>query len=151
MPLPSCADHPSWTTLCHGESIAEGQARGFDLDGQGQTTVFVLHWQGQWRAWHDWCPHWRTGPMAWRRDAYFSGDGQSLMCHAHGARFDPLSGACTLGPCQGQALWPVALRLDPAGWVQIDPAQGPPLPAPEAAGGFDDTDLYRPATQGDNT
>jgi nitrite reductase/ring-hydroxylating ferredoxin subunit len=58
--------------------------------------------------------------MAWRRHAYFSGDGHSLMCHAHGARFDPLSGQCTLGPCQGQALRPVALRLDSAGAIEID-------------------------------
>jgi len=109
-----------WHTLCPSDAIAEGQDLGFDPEAQGQTTVFVLRWRGQWHAWQDWCPHWGTGPMAWRRHAYFSGDGQSLMCHAHGARFDPLSGLCTLGPCQGQALRPVALRLDASGAIEID-------------------------------
>jgi|GEM_PF-169692 len=133
LPMPPSAETVTWTTLCHAESMADGQARGFDLHGRGQATVFVIRWQGQWRAWYDWCPHWRTGPMAWRRDAYFSGDGQALMCHAHGARFDPLSGVCKLGPCQGQALWPVAMRLDPAGMVQIDLGHAPPPTATEAA------------------
>lgn len=110
----------SWHTLCPSKAIANGQARGFDPQGLGRTTVFVVRWQGQWRAWHDWCPHWRTGPMAWRRDAYFSGDGQALMCHAHGARFDPLSGQCTLGPCQGQALRPVVLRLNESAEIEIN-------------------------------
>lgn len=110
----------SWQTLCSSEAIAEGQARGFDPQGVGRSTVFVVRWQGQWRAWHDWCPHWGTGPMAWRKDAYFSGDGQALMCHAHGARFDPLSGQCTLGPCMGQALRPATLRLDKTGAIEID-------------------------------
>ncbi len=110
----------SWQTLCPSEAIAEGQARGFDPQGVGRSTVFVVRWQGQWRAWHDWCPHWGTGPMAWRKDAYFSGDGQALMCHAHGARFDPLSGQCTLGPCMGQALRPAPLRLDKTGAIEIE-------------------------------
>lgn len=123
--MPAPEPPMNWRTLCHAEAIAEGQARGFDPQGVGHSTIFVIRWQGQWRAWYDWCPHWRTGPMAWRRDAYFSADGQALVCHAHGARFDPLSGACTLGPCQDQALWPVAMRLDPAGRVQVDLGQGP--------------------------
>ena len=110
----------SWQPLCPSEAITEGRALGFDPQQVGHTTVLVLRWQGQVRAWQDWCPHWQTGPLAWRRDAYFSGDGQALMCHAHGARFDPLSGLCTLGPCLGQALRPVALRLDPAGTIEID-------------------------------
>jgi nitrite reductase/ring-hydroxylating ferredoxin subunit len=110
----------SWHTLCPSKAIANGQARGFDPEGLGRITVFVVRWEGQFRAWYDWCPHWRTGPMAWRRDAYFSGDGQALMCHAHGARFDPLSGQCTLGPCQGQALRSVVMRLNESAEIQIN-------------------------------
>ena len=119
-----------WQTLCSSEAIADGQARGFDTQGRGRPNVFVMRWQGQLRAWHDWCPHWGAGPMAWRRDAYFSGDGEALMCHAHGARFHPLSGACTLGPCLGQSLWPVTMRVDDTGGIQVDMGDGPPLPAP---------------------
>lgn len=47
--------------------------------------------------------------MAWRKDAYLSGDGQHIVCHAHGARFDIATGVCNLGPCLGHALTPVRL------------------------------------------
>jgi nitrite reductase/ring-hydroxylating ferredoxin subunit len=67
--------------------------------------------------------------MAWRRHAYWSGDRQALVCHAHGARFDPLSGACTLGPCLGQSLRPLALRLGAQGQIEVDLA--PLIPQPE--------------------
>lgn len=119
----------AWQTLCSRETIADGQARGFDPQGLGRTTVFVIHWQRQWRAWRDWCPHWHTGPMAWRRNAYFSGDGQTVMCHAHGACFHPLSGECTRGPCLGQGLLPVTMRVDDTGGIQIDLDNSPSLPA----------------------
>ncbi len=112
----------NWATLCPAETIAPGQSRGFDPLGSGRASLFVVNWQGQWRAWEDWCPHWQTGPMAWRKDAYWSGDGQALACHAHGARFDPLTGLCTLGPCLGQSLRSVPLRQDTQGWLQVDTA-----------------------------
>ncbi|MFM6996672.1 MAG: Rieske (2Fe-2S) protein [Limnohabitans sp.] len=119
----------TWQTLCPSTDIPEGQVRGFDPLGTGQSALLVLHWQGQWRAWQDWCPHWQTGPMAWRRHAYWSGDRQALVCHAHGARFDPLSGVCTLGPCLGQSLRPLALRLGAQGQIEVDLA--PLIPQPE--------------------
>jgi nitrite reductase/ring-hydroxylating ferredoxin subunit len=52
------------------------------------------------------------------------------MCHAHGARFHPLSGECTLGACLGQGLRPVPMRVDNAGGIQVDMGDGPPLPTP---------------------
>lgn len=47
--------------------------------------------------------------MAWRKDAYLSGDRRHVVCSAHGAHFDIASGLCTLGPCVGESLTPVAL------------------------------------------
>jgi nitrite reductase/ring-hydroxylating ferredoxin subunit len=123
----------TWWTLCPSTDIPEGQVRGFTPLGAGQSALLVLQWQGQWRAWQDWCPHWQTGPMAWRRHAYRSGDGQALVCHAHGARFDPLSGACTLGPCLGQSLRPLALRLDGQGQIEVDLTPLIPQPEPPPA------------------
>lgn len=58
--------------------------------------------------------------MAWRKDAYLSGDRRSIMCHAHGARFDPLTGLCTEGPCLGERLQPVPLRQDALGHLEVE-------------------------------
>lgn len=118
----------TWLTLCRSAEIPPGHARGFDPRPGGDSAFFVLHRQGRWRAWRDWCPHWRTGPMAWRRDAYLSPDGSAIVCHAHGARFDPMTGVCTLGPCPGERLRPVALRIDAEDRVQVwlDAGSAPP-------------------------
>lgn len=113
----------NWQTLCPAADISDGQAKGFDPGSQGHTTVFVLRQGSQWRAWRDWCPHWDTGPMAWRRDAYLSPDGLQVICAAHGARFDALTGVCVLGPCIGQSLRPVGLRIDNTQHLQINTLQ----------------------------
>ena len=48
-------------------------------------------------------------PLAVELDRYLTPDGALILCGWHGAVFDPLSGACTGGPCAGGRLtpWPV--------------------------------------------
>ena len=95
--------------LCCLDELREGSSRGFDPWGDGRDTVFIVRRQGL-HGWRNACPHWAGAPMAWRKDAYLSGDGQHIVCHAHGARFDIATGVCTLGPCLGQALTPVPIQ-----------------------------------------
>ena len=41
-----------------------------------------------------------------------------IECQAHGARFDPATGACMGGPCDGQPLTPLAIEIrDGAVWL----------------------------------
>lgn len=110
------------TVLCRVDELADGQARGFDLAGDGQDQFFLVRHQGQLHAWRNACPHVAGAPMAWRRHAYLSADGQQVMCHAHGARFEPDTGLCVQGPCQGQHLQRVPLWVDEAGQVRLTPA-----------------------------
>ncbi|MRV73767.1 Rieske 2Fe-2S domain-containing protein [Duganella sp. FT92W] len=108
--------------LCRLHDIADGGARGFDPRGDGRDTVFVVRQGMRLHAYRDDCPHVAGAPMAWRKDAYLNGDGSRIVCSAHGAQFDIASGACTLGPCLGQALARVALAIDGGGgiWVTGD-------------------------------
>ena len=80
------------------------------------------------RAYLDACPHYDGTPMAWRTDAYLSGDGAHLACHSHGARFEirPPASACS-GPCLGQRLQAVPIRVVD-GAIQ---AYVPPIPPQE--------------------
>jgi nitrite reductase/ring-hydroxylating ferredoxin subunit len=57
--------------------------------------------------------------LPWRRDAYLDASGEHVVCAAHGALFDPLTGVCTLGPCLGDSLTPVALRIDDDGGLHL--------------------------------
>ena len=57
------------------------------------------------------CPHAR-----WPLDLFdgrflFTPEG-ALMCAAHAALFDPLSGRCLGGPGQGQSLTPITFRIE---------------------------------------
>jgi nitrite reductase/ring-hydroxylating ferredoxin subunit len=62
------------------------------------------------RAWRNRCPHVGVG-LDW-------GDGRCLvepnvlLCAMHGARFEADSGDCTDGPCAGDRLSPIPIRID---------------------------------------
>lgn len=96
--------------LCHLDGLAEGTARGFDTEGRGKPSMFVVRRGGDVFAYVDSCPHHGT-PMAWRRDAYLNAAGDRIVCAAHGAQFEVETGLCVLGPCLGDRLNPVSCRL----------------------------------------
>jgi nitrite reductase/ring-hydroxylating ferredoxin subunit len=104
--------------LCRLNDIAEGQAKGFLPSPSALSKVIVLKREGQLHGWLDSCPHYEGGtPMAWKADAYMSGDGNFLSCHSHGALFDMETGECVLGPCLGQGLTRIELKVTDAGDV----------------------------------
>lgn len=72
--------------------------------------ILIYRWQGRVRAFRNACPHVGT-PLDWMPGRVFSHDGQHLICATHGALFDPADGACLFGPCKGQRLEPVPIRL----------------------------------------
>jgi len=96
----------------------EGQAVCFDLQANmrlsdGKTVEireqgFLLCFQGKLRAWRNHCPH-AGSPLDWIPGQFFSDDGEELICHTHGARFQPLSGACLSGPCP-RGLYPLEFQ-----------------------------------------
>jgi nitrite reductase/ring-hydroxylating ferredoxin subunit len=57
--------------------------------------------------------------MAWRKDKYLNFQRDQIVCHAHGALFDILTGFCIAGPCQGQFLTPASVRIDDGQIVQL--------------------------------
>lgn len=106
--------------LCHIDELPQSGARGFDPRGAGRDTLFVVRKGPLLRAWRNACPHIDGAPMAWKKDAYLSADGSSIMCYAHGATFDIATGVCLRGPCEGRALTPIPLVVEPDGRLRID-------------------------------
>ena len=43
---------------------------------------------------------------------FLSEDGRLIVCATHGALFEPSTGACIAGPCAGDALTRLAVRLE---------------------------------------
>jgi nitrite reductase/ring-hydroxylating ferredoxin subunit len=99
----------AYAYLCPSSALAEGQSRGFDPWHEGRDTVLLVRHRGAVFGWLDACPHHGGTPLAWRKDAYLNAAGDRIVCAAHGAQFDIETGVCTLGPCLGQRLQPVAV------------------------------------------
>jgi nitrite reductase/ring-hydroxylating ferredoxin subunit len=108
-------DHPSappikakLATLTKSD-VPDGGAIGLDLGfKQGRQSVIVTRVGDKVSAFLNQCPHAR-----WPLDTFdgrflFTTEG-AIICAAHGALFDPLSGACLGGPGQGQSLTPVKI------------------------------------------
>jgi len=93
--------------LCRLDELPDGGSRGFDPLQKGGDTLFVVRQGNHVHAWRNACPHINGAPMAWRKDAYLNADRDRIVCSAHGAQFDIVTGVCVLGPCVGQALQPL--------------------------------------------
>jgi nitrite reductase/ring-hydroxylating ferredoxin subunit len=77
--------------------------------------MFVLRHPEGVRAFENNCPH-QGVRLEYRKDKFLSADGQFIVCYAHGARFDPLTGECTEGACLGQTLRRLACQ-ETDGWL----------------------------------
>jgi nitrite reductase/ring-hydroxylating ferredoxin subunit len=109
--------------LCHEKEIAEGRTLGFDTQGEGTDTLFVVRHHGRLHAWRNACPHVDGAPMAWRRHAYMNAAGTHVACHAHGALFLPDTGLCVQGPCLGKSLQALKIEIDHEGHVFVNTTQ----------------------------
>jgi nitrite reductase/ring-hydroxylating ferredoxin subunit len=102
--------------LCNLDELAESSAKGFDPQGQGRDTLFVVRKGGKVVAYRDECPHYQgTTSLPWRKDAYLDRKTEFIVCAAHGAEFEIDSGLCVHGPCIGESLVSVALRIGSEG------------------------------------
>lgn len=60
-------------------------------------------------AWENSCPH--KPEVKLDRGLGALVDGDQLVCHEHGARFDRDDGYCTQGPCRGRSLSPIGVTV----------------------------------------
>jgi len=96
--------------LCRVEEIAEGTARGFPAAPGGFTGLFVVKKDGRIHVYVNACPH--VGlPLEPLPDRFLDAKRQTIICSAHGARFRIQDGVCVTGPCIGEALEAVPLRI----------------------------------------
>ena len=90
--------------------LAELKARGsvrFPL-GMGREGFALLDATGTVRVYLNVCSH-RAQPVDVGDGRLWLASGE-IECQAHGARFDPSTGACTGGPCDGNPLTPLAVE-----------------------------------------
>jgi nitrite reductase/ring-hydroxylating ferredoxin subunit len=97
--------------LCALVDLAEGVPRGLTADGDEPLDLLVMRQGGRIVAYVNRCPH-RGTPLDWAPDRFLAPDGQHFQCATHGARFRIADGYCVAGPCRGERLSPVAVRVE---------------------------------------
>jgi nitrite reductase/ring-hydroxylating ferredoxin subunit len=52
---------------------------------------------------------------------FFTPDGQHIICQTHGAMYDPKTGLCVRGPCEGASLFKIAFEIrDEQVWINTE-------------------------------
>lgn len=99
------------TPLCRVADLANGRtelcrfgAPPYDRE------VFIVAVGESVAAYVNDCPHQRL-PLDWKPGQFLDWRGQHILCANHGARFRPEDGLCVDGPCRGEWLTPVKIRV----------------------------------------
>ena len=72
---------------------------------------FLLNDNGSFHAYVNRCRH-MTTPLDFIRDQFLSEDRRHLMCYTHGALYEFATGLCIAGPCKGESLYRLPVRVD---------------------------------------
>jgi nitrite reductase/ring-hydroxylating ferredoxin subunit len=70
------------------------------------------------RGWLNVCPH-AGRRLDWAPGKFLLSKTGQLVCAVHGASFELDAGECVAGPCRGQSLRAVAVRVDADGMVRL--------------------------------
>jgi nitrite reductase/ring-hydroxylating ferredoxin subunit len=104
--------------ICRLSDIEDPGARGFTI-GQGDWPLrgFVVRVGNEAHAYVNSCPHARH-PLNLGPNRFLTPRGELILCSSHGALFDKRTGFCVAGPCSGQSLQRVDVKLD-SGFVML--------------------------------
>jgi nitrite reductase/ring-hydroxylating ferredoxin subunit len=92
------------------KDLPPGKAYGFEIDIQPVIEGFLINRHGQIHAYQNACPH--TGvTLNWAPHQFMDVSEQFIQCGLHGALFVPESGLCVRGPCLGQSLKRLSIRI----------------------------------------
>jgi nitrite reductase/ring-hydroxylating ferredoxin subunit len=93
-------------------SISENGSKGFELKSRGSLIKVLAVRRGmQIFCYRNLCPH--TGVnLDWVKDQFLDTSGKYIQCATHGAIFQIEDGYCISGPCTGDNLIPLKVRIE---------------------------------------
>ena len=99
--------------VCRRDQLPEsGKAVRFGIVRQGrELPAFVIAHGGEVHAYVNTCPH-RGTSLDWQPGEVFDESGLYLICATHGALFEPDTGFCIAGPCQGASLQKIPVTVE---------------------------------------
>lgn len=93
--------------LCELREIPEQEGIGIQTEA-GE--VVLLQREGKVYAYKNSCPHLGID-LNFQPDVFMDLDGRFIQCANHGALFQVEDGLCIHGPCQGQSLTTIPVRI----------------------------------------
>ena len=98
--------------LCTFDEMNEVDSRGFFItDVSPARNIFIVRDKDKVLGYANQCPH-TMGPLDWSPDQFLDYDKEYIQCANHGALFNIQDGKCIYGPCVGQSLWPVKVKVE---------------------------------------
>jgi nitrite reductase/ring-hydroxylating ferredoxin subunit len=103
--------------ICDSPALANG-GKGVRFDAAGQPAFAIRH-ENRVHAYWNRCAHVPT-ELDWNEGEFFDSSRLYLICATHGALYDPASGVCLGGRCNGTGLKALAVveRDGKIYWVQ---------------------------------
>jgi nitrite reductase/ring-hydroxylating ferredoxin subunit len=102
-------------------ALPDGVPAACEAEVEGVPEPMILLRRGNVvRAWLNICPH-AGRRLDWAPGKFLVSKTGQLVCAAHGASFELDAGECVAGPCRGQSLRAVAVRVDADGMVRLAP------------------------------
>lgn len=110
---------PEGRVICRSDALAEaGSGVRFEVMQHGRAEpAFAIRWRGRVHAFLNRCGHVPV-ELDYQEGEFFDYTRQYLICATHGALYDPASGVCQGGRCNGKGLAPLAVCEDD-GWVTL--------------------------------
>lgn len=104
--------------ICRLDELASSGTHGFAIGGgDWPLRGFVVYVNNQVRGFVNRCPH--VGhPLNLRPHRFLTADGTLILCSSHGALFEKATGLCVAGPCAGQYLEALPLKIE-SGFVML--------------------------------
>jgi len=98
--------------LCALDELDETDSRGFVIsDVTPERNIFIVHSHNKVVGYENRCPHTLIS-LDWSPDQFLDYAKDYIQCANHGALFKIHDGKCIYGPCTGQSLQSVELKVE---------------------------------------
>jgi nitrite reductase/ring-hydroxylating ferredoxin subunit len=97
------------TRLCDAADLRQGRAVIARLS-QTASVILLRKADGDMTGYRNACPHMGI-ELNWDAARLLTPSGRHLRCSAHDARFEIETGLCVIGPCRGEFLTRVPVRV----------------------------------------
>jgi nitrite reductase/ring-hydroxylating ferredoxin subunit len=97
--------------IARADEVAEGKAVKFTFQrGDRPVEGLLARFQGKLVAYENRCRHLPVS-LDFHSGSFFTPDGEHFICQNHNAIYEPLTGLCVRGPCEGQSLKALTIEV----------------------------------------